>query len=322
MRVAAPRPVVRLSDDTRSSVPVQSVAAEAVLMRRMLYSGCSKKPVLSSIFMRIFGAPARGRHRGTGARCLRLPSRQRVLPVCQPVAEQNRVPLAQFDVALGHHFNVIRPGDMVGGDEGRQALTRPLEVGHDTGGGTQRRLGQFSGGNMRRIERRKDRAFFNLAAAPAASGSTPTDRGRRAGAASFGCSSRRGAAMTLLTEGLDWQRRGNGEPAQRARRACAALATARRVRTGAGTATCGADLPCCGARSTFAVGGGSTGTGCTAAGRAAGASAGAGVEGGGVPAPSRPGLTRRGGRASAAAVPAVNASTTSNEPLPNCPRCD
>jgi hypothetical protein len=46
------------------------------------------------------------------------------LPVCQPIALQYRVPFAQFDAAVGNHFNVIRPGDMVGGNEGRQQ-TRP-----------------------------------------------------------------------------------------------------------------------------------------------------------------------------------------------------
>jgi hypothetical protein len=83
-------------------------------MRRMLYSGRSKKPVLSSIFMRISGAAhtvavARQADVAFGVHLVR------VLPIGQAIALQDRIPLAQFDAAVGDHLDIVLSGDMIGG---------------------------------------------------------------------------------------------------------------------------------------------------------------------------------------------------------------
>lgn len=75
-------------------------------------------------------------------------------------------------------------------------------------------------------------------------------------------------------------------------------------------------------RSTRAVGGGSIFTGVGTTGLVTATASVMTGEDGGVPAPSRAGLTRKGGRGSAAAEPAASASKASIEPGPNCPRCD
>ena len=105
---------------------------------------------------------------------------------------------------------------------------------------------------------------------------------------------------------------------------CLTAAAGRAACAAGGETALIAGAPCCGVKSIRAVGAGAICTGGAASGftTMTGSTATATVADGGVPAPSSAGLMRRGGSASAAAVPAAIASKASNMPVPNCPRCD
>ncbi|MCF8177831.1 MAG: hypothetical protein K9J74_04945 [Sulfuritalea sp.] len=81
------------------------------------------------------------------------------LPVGYPVAIENRVPLADFDTALGEHFDIGGAGDVVGSNESRQLFVRLYQMRQDAGRAAQSGFRQISSRDVRRIERRKCRTL-------------------------------------------------------------------------------------------------------------------------------------------------------------------
>jgi hypothetical protein len=84
------------------------------------------------------------------------------LPIGQAFSEQNRIALAHLDPALGDNLDIIRAGDSLCGDEGRQVFARSLQEGRNARRRAQGWFRQFAGRYVGGIQGCQQRALFHL----------------------------------------------------------------------------------------------------------------------------------------------------------------